>query len=94
MSFANQSCDFSHARNKEAETDFYSLVNGVNSFTDHQFPKDEAIYWTNGGLEDTNSQPAKDLRSGKIEWSRASDLGESHTLFGDQGVMPEDIEQG
>ena len=51
----NRECDFSHDRNKEAQTNFYSLVNRTNQYTDSNFPKNDAIYWSDGGTEEYQS---------------------------------------
>ena len=57
-------------------------------YNDDTFSEDNAIYWSDAG-ERISSRL-------KFHWHRASELfdSEEHSLFGEQGIRPQDVRQG
>jgi len=81
-------CHSAQDRNKAALPDFFSIYNGTEMYTDPDFKADnDSLYWADMG-EDLSS------KASRITWTRASEAFSSYTLFGDDGVHPDDIEQG
>lgn len=81
-------CSTSQDRNKAELPDFWSLYNGSSMYSDPDFmPDNDSLYWADLG-EDMSS------KASRITWTRASTAFPNKTLFGADGVQPDDIEQG
>ena len=81
-------CQRTANRNKEAVPDFYELYAGSEVFSDSAFPHTsaDALAWP-----DANET----WHSGNsYEWKRAKDFFSDHTLFGTNGITPQDMRQG
>ena len=82
-------CQRTADRNKAALPDFYSLYAGSTAFSDTSFAhtSKDVFAWADAKETDTVS-------SSNIVWKRASDVFSDHTLFGSNGVTPQDMRQG
>lgn len=85
-------CNEAVLRNREAPVNFYDIYydTAYGQFLDSSFPYGRnALYWENHSeYGDTSSI------ENMIEWQRISDVYPGHSLWGDQGIRPEDIIQG
>lgn len=87
MSTAN-TCMTSANRYKAPLEDFWAIFNGNEQYTDKDFTTDaSSILWTDHG-----ETHLSDLVP-NIEWVRASVAFPGHTLWGSEGVTPDDIDQ-
>ena len=68
--------------------DFYKLVKGSTQYKDNDFSADSSsIYWS--GFNEKNPVSSYD-----IYWNRIQDVYENATLWGKQGIRPDDVRQG
>ena len=86
----NQTCTSTPERNKATLDDFYGLLDSGAQYSDGDFTPDESsLYWT--GMSEGAPQS---FAGSSVSWQRASEIFGSHTLFGEDGVTVEDINQG
>ena len=82
------SCHFTAQRNKEAVDDFFGLYSGSSQYTDDDFtPGHDSLFWADRDEEESEWEK-------RVEWKRANEVFTNHSLFGSEGVTPEDIRQG
>ena len=80
-------CKFAHERNKAELEDYWSIASGDKLYTDKDFTADEsALFWADIGEGKAGSN--------EFKWYRASEKLAGHSLFGSNGVTPEDVRQG
>ena len=81
-------CQRTANRNKEEVPDFYKLYSGSEVFNDSVFPHTSAdvLAWADAN-ESFHSHS-------NFTWKRAKDAFSDHTLFGTNGVTPQDMRQG
>lgn len=86
----SHTCHTAQDRNKAALDDFYSIYNGSSMYSDDDFkPDSDSLYW--GDFSEGNSWASKESQ---ITWKRASDVYGNASLYGSNGVNPDDIAQG
>ena len=72
---------------------FYELYNAQTMYEDPEFqPGSKSLYWASMG--ESESSMAQLERQENIEWKRASQVFPEASLFGKNGVRPEDMVQG
>ena len=67
--------------------DFYSIYSGSKKYSDTFTPNSDALYWRD--MDENMSSKEQG-----IKWTRASEAFPDLTLFGPNGVGPDDIVQG
>ena len=82
---STQVCQRTATRNKAAVPDFYTLYAGSSKFEDSAFPHGGADIFAWADASETSNLGTN------IVWKRASEAFPSHTLFGTNGVTPEDM---
>ena len=82
-------CQRTPDRNKAELPDFYTLYSGSAAFDDTAFPHTSADVFAWADAMETDS-----VSSSSIQWRRAKDVFSDHTLFGTNGVTPQDMRQG
>ena len=75
--------------NKEELPDFYSIYAGDSEFNDASFSheSEDVLAWAN--QDETNR-----WANHGITWKRIKDIYSDHTLFGKNGITPQDLRQG
>lgn len=99
MDEPTRDCLTSQTRALEDLPDYYALSDPAASiWNDPDFePTCDAFYWKDLGEDKKagTSEPSKmKTRCDKVTWKRASSTFSKASLFGKEGVRPEDVEQG
>ena len=84
-------CSFVHDRAKAMRPDFYEELNSDSRYSDTSFKREDAIFFHDGGFNEINSNLARHQRNGLIHWSRLNDFIDEPSLFGSEGIRPEDV---
>jgi hypothetical protein len=91
--FSSKVCQQAATRNKAPLPEFYSILNGSSDFADDTFPhtSSEVFAWS-----DADESYRYKRHISKITWKRAKDVykSEGYTLFGENGISPQDMRQG
>ena len=69
-------------------------MGGDSRYSDTSFKREDAIFFHDGGFNEINSNLARHQRNGLIQWSRLNDFVNEPSLFGSEGIRPEDVQQG
>ena len=79
-------CQRTATMNKEDVPDFYALYAGSSAFDDTSFPHTSAniFAWADANEKD-------ELEGDTVVWKRAKDAFPDHTLYGSNGVTPQDL---
>ena len=86
-------CSTTAERAKIPSGKFYEVVNGQTRFEDIEFQRgSRALYWAN--LDENEGSMAAIESNKAVEWRRISEAFPKSTLFGDHGVVPQDLRQG
>ena len=82
-------CQRTFERNKAELPDFYSLYASSSAYEDPDFSHTggKIFAWADASETDT-------LTDASLKWKRAKDAFADHTLFGTNGVTPQDLRQG
>ena len=77
------------ARNKAALPNFYEILGGSAKYTDTDFKHD----WSSFAWKDAGEK-FDEVEEAEVTWKRASVAFPKKTLFGTNGITPNDIRQG
>ena len=86
---STSTCHRTPERNKEELPDFYSIYAGNSDFEDYSFRHTSSNIFAWSDAHETNR-----WANHGVTWKRVKDAFAGHTMFGTNGITPQDMRQG